>query len=549
MEEPLKIICPVCQKSFTRNSNLRRHMSTHAKNKPKFLCNICNKIQASRLDTLLRHQKNCLINVATKEAVDNFGSASASSASQKLSPPSDIYSDSYSIPNSDSDLLMTVGLENTEVAQVGRDISPILYSKDAVQSDFFTINVPGLSNAASMTGSFGEMRLQSISNLTSQLSTPMMPSFLAPLSDLPPLIFENPLQEEIYLTYGIRYYTRDFPLLHISTWNKKYAHPLLKEALVMRGASYLRTTPVQSKVNDDYVLKVLQSDLRDRIFRTFMESSDDLDLQYELLLAMVLVQNAGCIHKSSIERGITDGYQGMTAVMLRHSGIFSYITNWRTSVNLFDLSAAHNLWEQWIRYESMKRLMLLVYVMDTLRPALSNIPPCFLHPELAEFELFLPVDEPLWAAPTAEDWLIERKPRDRTDILGVSLSYVMAAFLDSTRAVPKLNRFSSFVVIQSFQRSIYGYFILSEQEQYRYQHQQALYRWRRECLRIPPSLLLFDSGQFLQVEMLTYRLCILICEDGKRLSGNFAEDNFETLANWAEEVPDTTGGGLLRLRL
>ncbi|KIJ55016.1 hypothetical protein M422DRAFT_24871 [Sphaerobolus stellatus SS14] len=493
MEDPLQILCPVCQKSFTLNHNLRRHMSrTHTENKSKFICNICNKIQFSRKDSLLRHRRMCFIK-ATKEATGDFGPASASSAScQTLSRSSYTYPD-YSDPimtiYSDSDTV-ALGLGNLELTQVGENISFDFFSTDAFGSNFSTINIPGVFNSGSMAGSFGEISLP-LNSLPS-----MMPSFPSSLGDLS-LISETPFREE-YLTYGIQYHTHNFPLLHISTWHKTYAHPLLKEALVMRGASYLRVTPGQIQLSDDYVLKVLQSDLRDRIFRAFMEiSNNDLDLQYELLLAMSLVQGAGYIHKYPTERRITDGYHNMAILMLRHSGVFDHITKWRSIVNLFDFSAVHDLWRQWIRYESMKRLMLSVYVMDTLRPALSNLPPCLLPTELADLGLFLPVDEPLWTASTAEEWLTERKTKDTTDILGASLSCVMAAFLDPTRSIPELNHFSSLVVIHSFQRSLYGYFIASDHEQYRYQLLEALYRWCRGRLRMPR---VFDTdGQFLRI--------------------------------------------------
>ncbi|KIJ46095.1 hypothetical protein M422DRAFT_29475 [Sphaerobolus stellatus SS14] len=542
--EKIQNVCPICKKAFSRNAHLRRHMLTHTENKPMFPCTLCNELEFSRHDSLFRHQKLCSIK-ATKKT-------HSSTVCQKSIGSQIVYPAPYSDPISiapgthNSDLLVAVrhGIDK-EGTLNGQDIlSSIFHSKNAFPQDFSTINLPGLLNAgSSKANSFGEMSMPSLRHYQESPSFQTMPSFLASMGNSP-LLPETPFREE-YLSYGIKFHMHNVPVLHRSTWDKAHAHPLLKEVLVMRGASYVRITPAQIKVNDDYVLKVLQSDLRDRIFRTFMTiSNNDLDLQYELLLAMSLLQGAGAIHKSPSERRITDGYHTMAIMMLRHSGILSHITKWRSSVNLFDLSAGvHEVWKQWIRYESMKRLLVTFYFMDTIRPAMSNLPP-----ELADVELFLPVDDLLWAASTAEGWFIEQKSRDRADVLGPSLTYVITAFLDPKRSIPPLNHFSSYIVIQALQRSIYDYSIVSEHDQYRYQLQQALYRWCRERLTISPTLRLFDSAKFMWVEIQVYRLCLLILGDTRRLSGNVPEENFETLAAWIEEIPDTTAGGF-RMKL
>ncbi|KIJ55005.1 hypothetical protein M422DRAFT_241085 [Sphaerobolus stellatus SS14] len=339
-------VCPVCKKGFTRTTNLRRHMSSHAENKPKFTCNLCNGVEFSRYDSLFRHQKVCLIKAAKKTGI-------LSQADCQKSANSEV-STTLSPVAQDSNLLVAVvrHTDNAEGNLYGQDISSIFHPKNAYTPDFATINLPRFFNAGSpATSFFGDtMSRPSLSNLES-------PSFqtIPSLASLDDSSLETPFREE-YLSNGIKYYMRNFPLLHISTWDKTHAHPLLEEALVMRGASYIRITPAQIQVSDDYVLKVLRSNLRDRIFRAFMDiSNHDLDLQYELLLAMSLVQCAGCIHKSPTERGITDGYHTMTKTMLYNCGLFVHLAKWRASVNLPDLSAVHDLWKQWIRYESMKR--------------------------------------------------------------------------------------------------------------------------------------------------------------------------------------------------
>ncbi|KIJ55006.1 hypothetical protein M422DRAFT_24862 [Sphaerobolus stellatus SS14] len=542
MDEPVGNICPICKKAFSRNANLRRHMLTHTENKPKFPCTFCNKIEFSRHDSLFRHQKLCSIKGAKKTGSSKAVCQKSVGSQIVYSAP---YSDTAIIPpgTHDSDLLVAVRHDIDKEGTLNGHISSIFHSKNALPADFSTINLSGFFNTGSPEANFfGEMSTSSLSSDLESPSFQTVPSFLASMEDSP-LLPETPFREE-YLSYGIKFHMHNLPVLHRSTWNKVHAHPLLKEVLVMRGASYVRITPIQIQINDDYVLKVLQSDLRDRIFRTFMTiSNNDLDLQYELLLAMSLLQGAATIHKSPIERRIADGYHTMATMMFRHSGILSHITNWRSSVNLFDLSAGvHDLWKQWIRYESMKRLLLSLYFIDTMRPAISNLPP-----EIADVELFLPVDD-LWAASSAEDWFIEQKSRVRAEVLGASLTSVITAFLDPKRSIPTLNHFSSYIVIHALQRSIYGYFIISEHDQYRYQIQQALYRWCRERLTISPTLRLFDSAKFMWMGMLIYRLSILIHGDTQRLSGNALEDNFQTLAEWVEEIPDTISGGM-RLRL
>ena len=73
---------------------------------------------------------------------------------------------------------------------------------------------------------------------------------------------------------GIRFYTREFPLLH-KTWDKSEVHPLVKEALIMRGASYVGSSTNDMHTGNEYVLKALQSSLRDRIFREFVSPAPD----------------------------------------------------------------------------------------------------------------------------------------------------------------------------------------------------------------------------------------------------------------------------------
>jgi len=47
-------------------------------------------------------------------------------------------------------------------------------------------------------------------------------------------------------------------------------HPLLKEAIIMKGAIYVRSTPVLAKASHEYVIKILRSDIRTHIYRAFV---------------------------------------------------------------------------------------------------------------------------------------------------------------------------------------------------------------------------------------------------------------------------------------
>jgi len=187
--------------------------------------------------------------------------------------------------------------------------------------------------------------------------------------------------------------------------------------------------------------------------------------------------------------------------------------------------------------------MLLLYLLDALRPSFSGLPPCLLDREVDELEFYLPADEALWAATSYHEWLSLVKLKPKRSVLGTPLRWAVQSFYEGTQPLPEFNHFSSFVIINCLLKAIYESFVASEHDQHRYGIKQALETWCRERLNIPQSLRIFDSGKFTWVGMLVYRLSAFIHDDTSSILYQ-SEKNFQMMAAWVEEIPDVIAGGM-----
>ncbi|KIJ55008.1 hypothetical protein M422DRAFT_241089 [Sphaerobolus stellatus SS14] len=304
-------------------------------------------------------------------------------------------------------------------AQTVINFNPINQSQPTCGSGYF-VDLP--------SDLFGISHICNASTNNTLYSAVVLPSMLTPL---PPggeasLDLDTPFREQY----------RAYPILHFPTWDRQKAHPLLINALVMRGASYFsRNSKALSRIGDEYVLKVLRSGLRDRIFRMFMKSEkEELNLQFQLLLAMMLIQLGASLHQDPLERSVADGYHCLAATMLRNSGIPSHVEMWRSSLTLSNASSNHELWLQWT---------------NLIRPSLLFT--------TEDYKFFLPVDESLWSSSNADDWLSLFLSKGHAGILGSPLSWAVKALIGPNLkpgTIP-MNHFSCFIIVHALVRLIF----------------------------------------------------------------------------------------------
>ncbi|KAJ8077190.1 hypothetical protein PM082_001618 [Marasmius tenuissimus] len=199
----------------------------------------------------------------------------------------------------------------------------------------------------------------------------------------PPVEHFNPLADFI----------NQLPLIHTPTWTPTDKPETLIKAMQACGALYIRTPESEKFVSD--VLK----EGRENIMMDFARETDPLSQMY-MALALVLIQTVGLFHQSADQRHSTAMYHAMVATIISRSTAFQKLLQWKPPLEIPPTASLDDIWHDWIRFESAKRVRCLLYLHDCCQSIY------FATPQNASLsaDLYLPSEPALWNARTAQEW-------------------------------------------------------------------------------------------------------------------------------------------------
>lgn len=206
-----------------------------------------------------------------------------------------------------------------------------------------------------------------------------------------------------YLSLFFSAYLTNMPIVHAATFVREGRHPLLISAMETCGALYVKTRKAIDFIDQNLARA------RDELVVEFAKgaSSRDWERQIDLVLAADLFQTVGLFHQSSEQRSFSNVYHGIFAMMIRLNGFADKCLEWGAPEDI-DASNVEQVWREWAKHETARRGIAVSYMHDCCHCLFFNLRPTY---ESATFDMYLPCEDALWTASSAEEWLsILRKP-------------------------------------------------------------------------------------------------------------------------------------------
>lgn len=244
-----------------------------------------------------------------------------------------------------------------------------------------------------------------------------------------PLLSHSSLQS--YCDLFFTRFNTAYPLIHQATFetSRNRNESLLLLSMILLGATYSEKEAHQLAV-------CIHDVIRPAIFsHTSFNPKPDL----WMLQTILLVECFGKSRAGQKQHDMSHLFHGMLINLIRRSDCQSVRPIrpiYGDKANLTD----HRSWRQWAEAEEKKRLALLCFMWDTQHAVLFCQSLCM---SAFELRLPLPCNQPLWEAPTAEEWsrLSFSNASEPMYLLALK-SYIT---LDSHQ-FPRLNGFSRVLV-------------------------------------------------------------------------------------------------------
>ncbi|KAG7098833.1 hypothetical protein E1B28_000737 [Marasmius oreades] len=183
------------------------------------------------------------------------------------------------------------------------------------------------------------------------------------------------------------------PILHIPSWNANDKPDVLIKAMQACGALYARTIE-----SEKFITEVLKSG-REEIIMDFVRQTDPMQQTY-LILALVLIQSIGLFHQSAEQRRSSAIYHAIIAPMVNRSPAFQELLRWSFPVDFLFSSSLDDIWQEWVRFETAKRVLSVFYLHDCCQAIFFATPPT----GCLSANLCLPCEPALWNARTSQEW-------------------------------------------------------------------------------------------------------------------------------------------------
>ncbi|KAI0046901.1 hypothetical protein FA95DRAFT_1309596 [Auriscalpium vulgare] len=238
-------------------------------------------------------------------------------------------------------------------------------------------------------------------------AVPFSPEEVARQIALPPPVPVDPnpppeptledLQQYLYVF--LTAFLPQVPVLHTPSLRVELKPPILLRAMQACGALFVKTRTAEA-----FVDRTLSTS-REVLVREFARPSPDPKHQVHIIMTLVLLQMIGLFHQDPQQRASSNIYHGMLVLMIRQNRIIERSAAWtHQDYSLDDPTALDAAWRDWAVHESIKRAVCLSYCHDQSQRIYFSLPASFMP---SEFTLFLPVDYPLWSAPTAYAWSLQ----------------------------------------------------------------------------------------------------------------------------------------------
>ncbi|KAH9839436.1 uncharacterized protein C8Q71DRAFT_856049 [Rhodofomes roseus] len=262
-----------------------------------------------------------------------------------------------------------------------------------------------------------------------------------------------------YLSLFFSAYLTNMPIVHAATFVREGRHPLLITAMETCGALYVKT-----RAAIDFIDQNLAK-ARDELVVEFAKeaSSQEWQRQIDLVLAADLFQTVGLFHHSSEQRSFSNVYHGIFAMMIRLNGFADKCMEWSPPADI-NASNVEQIWRGWARQETARRGVAVSYMHDCCHCLYFNLRPTY---ETAAFDMYLPCEDALWTASSAEEWFaILRKPsrygtmQQRLSGPRLQRSYAkLAAPSEALSPPPVFNPWQHLILIHVLLRQLFEEFI------------------------------------------------------------------------------------------
>ncbi|KAF8815764.1 hypothetical protein BYT27DRAFT_7192135 [Phlegmacium glaucopus] len=257
----------------------------------------------------------------------------------------------------------------------------------------------------------------------------------------------------VYLHLFFSAFLPHLPVVHEATWREDDKPQVLIRVMQACGALFVRTKTAMRFVN--HVLMTA----RVEIAQEYACKTNDPHGQLYLILALALLQTLGLSNQYAHERGVANVYHGMLKMMITQSRLLETVQAW-TPPEFFDDTPVEEAWQTWAYCETAKRICCLERLHDCAQVVFFCMPSSL---ELV-FDGYLPCDDALWNARSAQDWVTCLRTSSRygspaARLRGARAQSVLTALVENSppSVTTNLPAFAHYFIIHGLIACIYSH--------------------------------------------------------------------------------------------
>ncbi|KAJ5824983.1 hypothetical protein N7447_007323 [Penicillium robsamsonii] len=430
-----KLVCRVCQKSFSKAEHLRRHERCHTGSKP-YVCKECRRPFA-RQDALTRHEKlharainarndssevhlpsqpTCLASLASWDtssaSTADLASNSATTHSWDESHPEDhgsmhnaalevdfalVWPDSenlfQSLMSSDTTDQWQIPLGTLPFSPIVQDINGMNFGSPNLFDDRRT-------SVGAIPSGGGHQAVRDVTEMVTSLSSSVTAAVKA-------TSITSVFLDECLHMFFVRFIPT-FPILHRATFVfRECTHPLLLNAIAI-GSLYLG--PKDSVAKGEALWHLAHTALSTS-WQSLITHNGPYDAckGVQLMITALLGQIYGALSKNRAIRTTSQVFHPLGFLWARHCGMYESESYSMDNLPSIDAPAAEkeHQWRIWSAREIQQRVLLAYYVLDGLVAQTASDGASSRH---VANPLSLPNSEEAFDASTADEWLTHMHP-------------------------------------------------------------------------------------------------------------------------------------------
>lgn len=423
---------PSCGKEFKRRDYFQRHEMNHAEVKP-YQCKLCRNGFARR-DLFEKHQRSKshtrirrLKGSQGKNMFVNLFSDQESRRRGKSMRRNDLS------PKIDSDLGMEREINNLH--SISTTISQDLSGSSEMFLDMNAYATFTNGHEESYGWLFGNEEMHTVNNdinfdsdllkftsvdcewdsesLQSQFASDSHQRIVQVILDTLNVQFDggDAMSLENFNSY-LDLYWKNFnpphPIIHrptLSLLNEDLSHDLLIISMISLGISFNQP---HVKPNNDYLAESIVDGLILKLLVSSQKFQNLKQIPLSLLQAMVLVDFFISSQGSLLQRQKSTMFHPFVINLLRERNLYDSLDE----PSLKDHNRSEYYWQQWVEFESLKRLAFFEYIIDAKQAFFFSRNQSI---SLFEIQLDLPYSDAVWYSTDCETFLIQydRQPREQ----------------------------------------------------------------------------------------------------------------------------------------